>query len=269
MKKAGMMIGAAVLFMGGIVPAELPVPTSAPAAKGYDTVRLLREQDKFRGCVVEVRNYSFSVYRIETNASGIYRGSLCTPLIRERGENAGTAGSITIETSEEGILRMCYAGTKALYIFVDDKQDRMVAVGQDYVKNDDRSVRYIWSEMNVLEVFRKRAWGPDDLYYAGKYINDPDLVIRVSINRGRFEESVKNEATGEITGWNCSGNKKCRVQIVFPPEAEKAIKNSEKVGFIFYAKVEKMPDGKIKVRALGTRKQGRGDDTVYKWTNKK
>ncbi|MCU0857584.1 MAG: hypothetical protein MUC65_04170, partial [Pontiellaceae bacterium] len=197
MKKTGMMIGAAVLFMAGAAVAQLPVPTTAPVQGRYGSFDMLRnELESLRGSVVEMI-YDQALFQmgegteveLRKTPSGIYGAELRHEL---GSQDFTKVWAMVFEIPEEGVLSFYHrsareqtdrygfeewkreskslkeywdsiSGKAYFYItsepFVKPFQSRagfpegekqafrVIAVGDDFIQNEDGSVRYVWKNL--------------------------------------------------------------------------------------------------------------------------
>ncbi len=151
---------------------------------------------------------------------------------------------------------------------------RVTAVGDDFIQNEDGSVRYVWKNLLGEEDLKgKEKWTLTRLSLLEKYLKGSDSVIQIAF--GKITDAVKDEVSGEFTGWLANNvltrYNDPKIRAVFPPEAEPFLEKMNKKKdrdseiTIVYARVEYPLDGELTLRVLGVAKRVRKDNKQYAW----
>lgn len=243
-----------VVIAGGVF-AEWPTSTEKPEHKFNTWDGFPLDLEPLVGDVIEMTRFSSRSSRKDNN---YYRQSWSTGT-DDSDENYQHRGSYQIKHPEEGLLSLRGGGTA--YLLVTGKDDPLVVIGNEYIKNKDGTVQYVWSETDPIEVDERSEWRIEEVSLFGKFFSEPEPVIYVRGWNLYYRDFKKDESAGELS-FPCNG-----MSVVFPQEAEEwFLDNIESSRDIcFYAKLCKTEDGELMLQALGDRRRGKGDKATYKW----
>ncbi len=147
-------------------------------------------------------------------------------------------------------------------MLVTKDQHTLVAIGNSYIKNKDRTVQYAWKEERPLTPEERSHWFIDDALKLAEFFPDPEPILYVSCFGNRLKEFHENSETGERACVYGSQD----TRITYSSEGDNFFEDAADGVFIkFYAKFITAEDGKITLQALGTRRKGKGEKATYKW----
>ena len=291
MKPMWEIVAATALLTAGAIRAELPTTTQAPERRSYDFPSLAVNLNSLGGGrVVELKaapthwlhKFSPEVYKAYADCYDTYVAMVIEipeeGLLRfynQQGWGAATLSILAQRPIKEShkvylyITQEPYISTWKISSQLTEQPFRIVAVGDDFIQNDDGTVGYIWTEAKSLNYTKQNKWTVDELSFFGKQLEGEGRVIEVTF--AKIEKRVRNQTTGEITGWLVDDYRGEKFKVSFPKEAEKFIKATDHEGsslFTYstmYARAERLADGSLKLVPLGCRRQGNGEDVAYKW----